>query len=74
MLKLKTVNKKIQQKYPHLILESGMGYFYFTSENESLNNALLRLPSTAVEVYRLNHQSIDQWLSDADQIMKKITG
>ena len=72
MLKLKTVNKKIQEKYPHLILENGVGYFYFTSENESLSNALLRLPSTSVEVYRLNHQTLDQWLSDADQIMKKI--
>jgi len=73
MLKLKTVNKKIQEKYPHLILENGLGYFYFTSDNETLSSVLLKLPSTSVECFRLNHQTIDQWISDADQIMKKVS-
>lgn len=72
MLTLARVNKKIQEKYPKLLLVRGEDYFYFSSDDDALADALLARESSAVYVYRLNHQSLEQWLADADWVMKSL--
>lgn len=72
MITLKRVNKEIQKKYPHLVLERGGDYFYFTSDDQALSEALVKAKTTAVYVYRLNHQTLEQWLADADAMMKEV--
>ena len=64
MLRLKSVNKKIQEKYPDLELIKGDAYFYFFSTNEKIYG----LECTSVYVYKLNDLTLEQWIKEAKNI------
>ena len=70
-LNLKSVNKKIQEKWPALRLVKGNGYFYFVSNDPFLGTAL-DCVEHSVYVYKLNDQRLNQWISDADAVMNLV--
>jgi hypothetical protein len=63
-LTLKSVNKKIQEKYPTLkVVKAGRVFIAFESSDPFLMEALNQFDH---RLHMLNEQSIDEWLKDAD--------
>ena len=66
-LTIKTVNKAIAAEGIALELVAGEGYFYFIGDgiNHAFNNS-------SVYTYRLNYQTLDQWIADANRCAEEI--
>ena len=68
-LALKTINKEIQKHFPQLELVKGEGYFYFISDDVDIYG----LDSTSIYCYKLNDLSLNSWISEAENVDKKLT-
>ena len=67
----KQIIKKIGN--PHLSLRNGGGYFYFVYDNGS--DAIWGRKNThGVYCYRLNHMSLEQWVSEGEYFLKTFMG
>jgi len=66
---LNQVNKAIQKEIGNVILEKGDGYFYVTSDDNSIGLHLSGLYSTSIYVCYLNHQTVDAWIEDVKNIV-----
>jgi len=64
---IKTVNKAIAAEGINLKLVAGDGYFYFVGPGSE------NLSTASVLVYRLNHLSLDQWMTEAREVARLIT-
>lgn len=76
-INIKTVNKKLKEEGMSIELIKGEGYFYFfpiPEASEEYHNAVVGLEHTSVYVYKLNDQTLEQWLCDAKEIHDKATG
>ncbi len=67
---IKSLNKAIHAKYPHVKLRRGKGYYYIYSDDEATADKIAALYTTSIYVYRLNHLSMDQWMSEVDTLME----
>lgn len=65
MLTLKQVNSKIAELGFKAELVKGEGYFYFIGDDVDL------CYSTSVGVYRLNHLSMEDWLSEIKGLVEE---
>lgn len=66
-MQLRTLNKIFAEKYVHLELVHGEGYYYFVYDNGG------DLYETKSEmVYRLNHLTKEQWLERAETFMEEV--
>jgi len=70
---LAQLRRTIQKRYPHLnLVRSPSGYYYWVSgtDNELACN-LNRLNTTSVMVFSFSQLTLEQWMQEADLIMKK---
>lgn len=63
---LRTINRVLSGENPNIELVKGEGYFYFIYDDGDKNYETL-----SVMVYGLNMQSLDRWLSDGREFIKK---
>lgn len=68
---LSVVRKEIRKRYPKLDVAKGKDYYYWHSEDNQLALYLAGLESTGIYVYRAEDQSIEQWLKEAEEVMKE---
>ncbi len=66
---LKTVNKALKIKYPLLELIKDNTYFYVYSEDENVSLQLSGLYSTSIDICKINHCSIDQWIIEVELVL-----
>jgi len=71
-LTIKSLNKIIGEKYPHVILAKGNGYFYLTSNNVETSEKLCQLQSTSIWVPKISILNLTQWMDEVDEIMEQI--
>lgn len=69
---LAQVNRAIHKEFPHVNLFRGEGYFFIYSDNEKWADAIATLPSSSIYTYRLNQQSVEQWVSDVRRLVAQI--
>lgn len=65
MITIKKILKSINN--PHLTLYRGDGYFYFEYEDQESGF----WETESVGVYRLNHMSIEMWISEGQRFVEK---
>ena len=70
-MKLKTINKLIQDQIGDFKIVKNGDYFYVASDNEVLANDLASLPTTSIYVAHLNHQSTQDWIDDVKGIISQ---
>lgn len=69
MLTAKKIIKEIG--HPHLNLYRGEGYQYFVYDNGKEGDDMVWM-DYPVYVYRLNHLSLDQWVSEGNNCIKAV--
>lgn len=75
MKTLAQLRRIIQKRYPHLtLLRSPSGYYYWTSDtDEKLALDITSLYSSSVYVYSFSQLTLEQWMQEADTVMKKVS-
>lgn len=68
-LTLKAVNAAIAEKYPGVYLCEADSTFYLWSDDDDLQLQIAGLFTASIDVYRIGHLSIDQWMSRVDYVL-----
>lgn len=66
---LKTVNKAIQQKWPHVELVQGKDYFYIAGLNDEWGLKIAALYQQGIYVANLNQQPVERWVKDVELLL-----
>ena len=69
---LKKVNAEIQKQIGNYTLRKDYGYFYVTSDDPIKDLKLSGLYTASIWVCHLNHQTLEQWISDVKEIVSNI--
>lgn len=67
---MKMVNEAIQAKHPHVEIVYGKGYFYLHSKDDATALYIAGMYDVSISVYRLNHLSLEQWVSSVDYLFE----
>lgn len=66
-LTLRTINNTAKDY--HLQLAKGDGYFYWVGTSLSVAEHLMKLPTTAVFVCKINDLNFDGWLHEMNDVL-----
>lgn len=68
-ISLKSVNERIQAKYPLLVLVKGKGYYWVHSDDDNSATQLSRLYTTSIDIPRITLLTPDQWLDKVEWVL-----
>ncbi len=69
-LSLRTINNVAKDR--NLQLVKGAGYFYWIGTSLPVAEGLMRLPTTAVYVYKINDLDFGGWLDEMNDVLLNV--
>lgn len=69
-LTIRILNEAIQEKWPHVKLAKGKGYFYVYSDEADMGLKLAGLYTTSIDVDKINLMSLDRWVSEVEYVLR----